>query len=36
MEKLEAKVKWTDSLERALERARDGNRPVLLDFFKEG
>lgn len=36
MEKLTAKVRWMDSLDNALERAGEEQKPVLLDFFKEG
>lgn len=36
MEKLESKVNWEPSLEKALGRARQEKKPVLLDFFKDG
>ncbi len=36
MEKLESKVAWEESLEKAQERSRQEKKPILLDFFKEG
>ncbi len=36
MEKLESKVRWEESFERAQERSRKEGKPILLDFFKDG
>ncbi len=36
MEKLESKVRWEESLEKAQDRSRSEGKPILLDFFKEG
>jgi uncharacterized protein YyaL (SSP411 family) len=30
------KVNWETSYEKALEGAKKENKPILLDFFKEG
>lgn len=36
MTKLEAQVCWDNSLERGMERCRQEQKPLFLDFFKEG
>ncbi len=36
MEKLESKVNWEGSFEKAQERSRSEGKPILLDFFKDG
>ncbi len=36
MEKLESKVNWESSLDKARERSKEEKKPILLDFFKEG
>lgn len=36
MELQKSKVQWESSYDKALERARKENKPILLDFFKEG
>jgi hypothetical protein len=36
MELKKAGVEWVNSYEAGLERAREKNKPILLDFFKDG
>ncbi len=36
MTRLEGKVSWEKSWDRALARAREEHKPVFLDFFKKG
>ena len=31
-----SQIQWESSYEKALKRAEKENKPVLLDFFKEG
>jgi hypothetical protein len=36
MEKLRSEVKWIADYDTGLKRAEQENKPMLLDFFKEG
>jgi hypothetical protein len=36
MEQQKPKVHWESSYETAIERARNEEKPLLLDFFKDG
>lgn len=36
MEFKKATVEWMTSYEDGLKRAREENKPILLDFFKDG